>query len=236
MEAIILAGGLGTRLRCTVKDRPKPMADINGAPFLRYLVEYLSNSDINKIILSIGYKHSVIKAYFGSKYKDLYIDYVIEKEPLGTGGAIREALKLIKTDNLFIINGDTFFNVSLKELFNFHSSKNSLLTISLKKMNKFDRYGTVIIESDRVIGFKEKSYMETGYINGGIYAVNKDIGRYLDGYDSNFSFETDFLQKKYNALRIYGFISDGYFIDIGTPGDYIKAQKELKSIFGGIVG
>ncbi|MFX0195930.1 MAG: sugar phosphate nucleotidyltransferase, partial [Candidatus Hodarchaeota archaeon] len=108
-ETIILAGGSGTRLQKVVQDVPKPMADINGSPFLEYLLCYLNKQEIKKVILSVGYKYRVIQDYFGTEYKDLVLEYSIEKEPLGTGGGIKKALNLVKSDDVYIINGDTFF-------------------------------------------------------------------------------------------------------------------------------
>lgn len=234
-EAIILAGGAGTRLQGVVKNVPKPMADIKGRPFLCYVMDYLLEHDINRILFSVGYKHEIIRDYFGSRYKNLEIEYVVENEPLGTGGAIKKAMEFVREDDFLILNGDTFFNVDLKKLFLFHLSNVPTLTLSLKPMNNFDRYGTVIIEGNMVKGFEEKSFRDFGYINGGVYAVNKGICSYLKQYNDNFRFsiEVDFLQKNVNLLKISAFISDGYFIDIGVPEDYEKAQKELDNIFKG---
>jgi len=230
-EAIILAGGFGTRLQSVVKDVPKPMADINGKPFLHYLVCYLLNYGINKILFSVGYKHEIIRDYFSSRYKNIEIDYIVENEPLGTGGALKKAIESVSGDDFLILNGDTFFNIDLIKLSSLHLSKASILTLSLKPMSNFDRYGTVTIEGDRVTGFEEKSFRKFGYINGGVYAVNKEISKYLQRYNDKFSFEVDFLQKNIYNLKFTAFISDGYFIDIGVPEDYKKAQKELGGIF-----
>ena len=125
MEAIILAGGLGTRLQNVVKDIPKPMADINGKPFLKYLLDYLSGYEIEKVILSVGYRHEVIEHYFGKKYKNIELVYAIEEEPLGTGGGILNACSYLDTNLFYLINGDTFFNVNLNELKAFHNIQNA---------------------------------------------------------------------------------------------------------------
>ncbi len=229
MEAIILAGGFGTRLQAVVKDAPKPMADINGRPFLSYLMDYLSNQGINKILLSVGYKYESIKNYFGPKYKNLDIEYVIEDEPLGTGGAIREALNYANGAEVIVLNGDTFFDVDLRRLFFFHHAHDSLLTIAVKPMRNFDRYGTVVLNNDnRVTGFEEKSLKDFGYINGGVCIMKREILDYLKQNGDNFSFEIDFLQRNINNIDSFALISDSYFIDIGIPEDYKKAQQELE--------
>lgn len=237
MEAIILAGGFGTRLQPFVKDVPKPMANINSKPFLSYLMEYLSRQGIKKILLSVGYKHEVIKNHFGIRYKNMDIEYVIENKSLGTGGAVREALKHVQGNEAIVLNGDSFFNVNLGELIDFHRTHDSMLTIAVKPMNNIDRYGTVILEDTRVAGFNEKSSSskDFGYINGGVYVIKKAVLDCLRNNNDVFSFEIDFLQKSINNIAISAFISDGYFIDIGIPEDYEKAQQELKSVSGEVL-
>ncbi len=173
-EAIVLAGGLGTRLRKVVKDVPKPMADINGKPFLEYLLTFLAKQGIEKVILSVGYKYEVIKSYFGNSFSGMELVYSIESEPLGTGGGIRQSLFYVDSEDVFIMNGDTFFEVDLNRLFLFHKEKNSVLSVALKPMKKFDRYGVVKLdENKKIIGFEEKKYYESGLINGGVYLLNK---------------------------------------------------------------
>lgn len=233
MEAIILAGGFGKRLKHVVGDVPKPMADIDGRPFLSYVMDYLSSQGVKKILLSVGYKYEVIKDYFGTKYMGMDIGYVIEEEPLGTGGAILKALKHASEDNVIALNGDTLFIVDLKRMFEFHLSKSAILTIALKPMSNFSRYGSVIVQDDRVRGFEEKSFKGYGYINCGIYAVNKGIMGFLGKYGESFSFEVDFLQKDSEDIRPYAFVSNGYFIDIGIPEDYERAKEELGDILKG---
>lgn len=227
MEAIILAGGTGTRLQSVVKDVPKPMADINGRPFLCYLLDYLSSHDVKRVLLSVGYRHEIIGGYFGSQYKDVAIRYVIEDKPLGTGGALKKAFAVVDGEEFLVLNGDTFFNLNLKEMIDFHSAEGAVLTIAVKPMNDFDRYGTVIIEGRRVVGFEEKTFKHFGYINGGVYVMKKAIAEFFDHDNDVFSFEADFLHKKINDIHSFAFISESYFIDIGIPDDYRNAQKEL---------
>lgn len=173
MEAIVLAGGLGTRLKSLVPNAPKPMAVVGGKPFLEHVLTYLINNGIRKIILSVGYKYEIIKKYFGDSFCGIPIVYSIENEPLGTGGAIFKALSKVDGGSVYIINGDTFFNIDLKKL---KLKNNSKVAIALKEMEKFDRYGCVEIDGKGyVTTFKEKQYSEKGYINGGIYHICTNI-------------------------------------------------------------
>jgi D-glycero-alpha-D-manno-heptose 1-phosphate guanylyltransferase len=220
MEAIILAGGFGTRLKSVVKETPKPMADINGVPFLEILLKFLKKQNIKRVILSVGYKKEYIKNYFKSNFLDLEILYSEETTPLKTGGAIKKALNLANNENIFVLNGDTFFNINLKDMLIKHLAKNADITIALKKMSNFDRYGSVVLKNDKIIQFKEKKFCREGFINGGIYIIKKDL---LKNEKEIFSFE-EYLTQKNN---IYGFISNEYFIDIGIPKDYFKAKKDL---------
>lgn len=234
MEAIILAGGFGSRLRTVVKGIPKPMADINGRPFLSLMMAYLSDQEcIDRILLSVGYKYEVIQDYFGIRYRDLDIEYVIEREPLGTGGAIREAMKRVAGREAAVLNGDTFFKLDLKEMLEFHRAQGSVLTMAVRPEKHFDRYGSVVIEGNRIKRFEEKSFKEFGYINGGVYLVNTGILEYLEQLDNNFSFEGDFLQKNIDTLNCSAFISSGYFIDIGIPEDYERARGEMAQLLKG---
>ncbi|HEH5160813.1 TPA: nucleotidyltransferase family protein [Campylobacter coli] len=214
MQAIVLAGGLGTRLRSVVQDLPKPMAPINGKPFLAFVLEYLKKQGITEIILSVSYKYELIQEYFKDEFHGMKIHYNIEKELLGTGGAIKDALKFVKNE-VYILNGDTFFDIDLKKLV-LNSSK---ICIALKQMQNFDRYGTVNVDEQGIVtSFEEKVFKKQGLINGGIYLLKKDI---FDEFDpeKKFSFE-GFLQGNYKLLKIQTQIFDDYFIDIGVPKDY----------------
>lgn len=225
MEAIILAGGFGTRLQHVVNDVPKPMAPINEVPFLKYIFDQLSKYKVNKIILAVGYKSDVIINYFGNRYKEIDIIYSKEETPLFTGGAIKKALDFCKNKNVFIINGDTYFDINLNDMFDFHVKNKSNLTVAIKEMYNFDRYGTAELKDQQITKFHEKQAKSSGYINGGIYILNKEI---LNKFKlEKFSFEQDFMEKKVSDLLIMGFKSKNYFIDIGVPDDYYKAQKDL---------
>jgi len=227
-EAIILAGGLGTRLSNILPDLPKCMAPINDKPFLEYLLEYLIKENITRVILSVGYKHEIIVNHFGENYKNLEIVYAIETEPLGTGGAIAFASQLTINNNFFVLNGDTFFTANLDELEKFHFKKKSNISIIVRQINDKLRYGTVITDDNyRIIGFKEKQINNDNiYINGGIYMINKNIFSIVN-LDKKFSFEKDLLEKYYSSIPFYALDSKAYFIDIGIPEDYEKAINEI---------
>lgn len=230
-EAIILAGGFGTRLRSVVSDVPKCMALIDGKPFLHYLIEFLQKNGIEHFIFSVGYLHEVIENYLFQNYANLNVTFSLEKEPLGTGGAIQLAAGKTSHKNVLVCNGDTFYKTDLNLLCQFHKQKNATCSLSLKPMNNFDRYGVVELnEDDSIKNFKEKQFYETGFINGGVYALNIP-GFIEEGLPEKFSFEKDYLEKKVRRMEkkpgIFGIVQNHYFIDIGIPEDYEKAQKEL---------
>ncbi|EAH4470919.1 D-glycero-D-manno-heptose 1-phosphate guanosyltransferase [Campylobacter coli] len=222
MQAIVLAGGLGTRLRSVVQDLPKPMAPINGKPFLAFILEYLKKQGITEIILSVSYKYELIQEYCKDEFHGMKIHYNIEKELLGTGGAIKDALKLVKNE-VYVVNGDTFFDIDLKKLV----LNGSKICIALKQMQNFDRYGTVNVDEQGIVtSFEEKVFKKQGLINGGIYLLKKDI---FDEFslEKKFSFE-EFLQENYKSLKIQTQIFDDYFIDIGMPEDYYLFYSKFK--------
>ena len=228
MEAIILVGGFGTRLSTVVSNVPKPMAPINGRPFLEYLLEDLNEKGINRVILAVGYKKEIIKSHFKEKYKNIDIIYSDEDIPLGTGGAIKKALTLAKDENIFIINGDTFFDIDLKKMYQFHKKNSLKLTLAIKEMEKFNRYGSLILDKDKIIKFEEKKYVDKGYINGGIYLINKELLKKEE--KGSFSFEKEILENENLKIEKYGYKSEGYFIDIGIPEDYYKFRQKINNI------
>lgn len=226
-DVIILAGGLGTRLRSVIGEVPKPMALIGDKPFLEYLLDFLNKANVNKIIISVGYKKEDIIDYFGNKYKNIEIIYAEEEQPLGTGGAVLNAIKFVKNDKFFIFNGDTFFEVDLNEMIRFSEKKQADILVALKKLKNAERYGKVKIDEDfKIIEFIEKGSKQEGYINGGVYLVNKTMFEKLT-LPKVFSFEKDFLEKYYKDFRFYGLAFDSYFIDIGVPEDYERAKIEI---------
>jgi len=228
-EAIILAGGFGTRLQAVVNDVPKPMAPINNEPFLNYIFAYLKHYSIEHVVLSTGYLSEKISEYYKNEYKGIKISYTKEVEPLGTGGGIRLALKKCFTDNVLVLNGDSFFDVDLHSYYKQHSLLKSNCSLALRNFNNAARYGTIKLEDTFIIkAFKEKDTIEEpGVINGGVYLLNREL--YLNETATNkvFSIEKDFFEKRINQITIFGFEYHGYFIDIGIPEDYNKAQIDF---------
>ena len=226
-EAIILAGGMGTRLKSVVTEIPKPMAPVGKRPFLAIILDNLSQQGIEHVILSVGYKHEVISEHFGNHYSGIKIDYAVEHEALGTGGAVSLALDQLQSDHFFMMNGDTLFDVDLHVFNEFHDDHQSQISIALKPVSNQNRYGLVQIDSNsRIIKFTEKQAIKQGLINGGIYASSKTFIESLR-LPSKYSWEKEVLEKQTHQARMYGYETDSYFIDIGIPSDYAKAQIEL---------
>lgn len=226
-EAIILAGGLGTRLRDAVPDLPKCMAPVAGRPFLFYVINYLRSQGIEKFIFSLGYKHELIEEYLHAHFGTLTYQTVIEEEPLGTGGAIQLALTKATEKNVVVTNGDTLFKVNIHEAAHFHVHQNAACTLLLKPMQHFERYGVVELGHDNLVNkFNEKQFYTEGTINGGLYILN--VASFLEEeFPDKFSFEKNYLESLYTQRRMYGQVQEGYFIDIGIPEDFQRVQTEL---------
>lgn len=221
MEAIILAGGLGTRLRSVTGEVPKCLAPVDGKPFLQYLLEWLSRYDVTHVVLSVGYLREQVFRFIESRVWPFDISYAIEKEPLGTGGGIRLALRQCRGKQVYVFNGDTFFDIDLNAL-----PFTAPVTLALKPMRDFDRYGAVDWDGDLVTAFHEKKPCAEGLINGGVYALDRSqVDMAL--YPRKFSFEKDFLEPMADLFQVAGRVQDGWFIDIGVPDDYARAQYEL---------
>jgi D-glycero-alpha-D-manno-heptose 1-phosphate guanylyltransferase len=228
-EAVILAGGYGTRLRDVIQDIPKPMALIRSRPFLEYLLAYLEYQGIQKVVLSLGYQSQIIINHFGNRFHSLEVGYSIEDEPLGTGGGILHALKNAQNEALLVVNGDSFFGADLALLYRFHQEKKADLSIALCHLDDTSRYGLVECDdSQQITGFREKSSVSgAGWINGGIYILRKDFfSERTPG--ERFSFEKEYIPAQLPRAAIYGYPAKGYFIDIGTPESFLKAQHEFE--------
>jgi len=229
-EAIILAGGLGTRLRPVVSDLPKCMAPVAGQPFLKHVIRYLLSQGIEKFIFSLGYKHEMVEEFLNDEFPTLHCECSVEQEPLGTGGAIYLACKRTKDENVLVVNGDTLFKADLEKAASFHIKNKADCTLLLKPMQGFDRYGAVELDDDYAVSsFKEKQNFQSADINAGTYML--DVEQFIDkDFPEKFSFEKDYLEKYYGERKIFGVIEDSYFIDIGVPADFQKAQEELRQI------
>lgn len=228
-EAIVLAGGFGTRLQSVVNDVPKPMAPVAGRPFLTYLLDRLGKQGYTHVVLATGYLHEKVESYFGREYLGIAIDYAREMSPLGTGGAIVNALQYCSEESVTVVNGDTLFDVDHEELIEFASTLRTPLAIVLREVPDSGRYGAVEVAADgRITAFKEKDpSVGQGLINGGIYRLQRSL---LAGYavGEPFSFEKEVMQRRYRDERFYAYASGAYFIDIGIPNDYARAQHELQ--------
>ena len=223
-----MAGGLGTRLQGEVPDLPKCMAPVAGHPFLTYVIRHLLSQGIEHMVFSLGYRHEAIEDFLKQHFAYLNYSTSTEDEPLGTGGAIKLALSKTTTRDILIVNGDTLFRVDADDLSDCHMRSQAACTLALKPMVSFDRYGVVEMDEDnRVTSFREKQFEEKGNINGGVYVLNKvDFEKHT--FPKVFSFEKDYLET-HVALSIFtGVIQDKYFIDIGIPVDYQRAQSELQ--------
>jgi D-glycero-alpha-D-manno-heptose 1-phosphate guanylyltransferase len=231
-EAIILAGGLGTRLQSEVPDLPKSLAPVAGKPFLAYLLDYAKKQGISKFIFALGHKSSAIEAFVKQYLPEGSYVFSVEGEPLGTGGAIYQACKQVSTPDAIVLNADTYFGISLLNLSIIHELRKAACTVALKPMNSANRYGSVDVYKQVITAFSEKRQNSSGLINGGVYALS--VPSFLQKtFPRSFSFEKDYLEKEVSSHQIMGMISDAYFIDIGVPEEYQRAQTELVSAVKG---
>jgi D-glycero-alpha-D-manno-heptose 1-phosphate guanylyltransferase len=228
MQAIILVGGLGTRLRAVLRDLPKPMAPIGDKPFLAYLLHYLKKQGITQVVFPVHYLSEKIQTYFQSQYEGITIQYVEEAQPLGTGGAMINALAILREarEPIFVLNGDTFAKLDYQDMLTQHRQNRAALTMALRPVQDCSRYGKVMTEDNRIIAFKEKGESGPGLINAGVYLINPNLFSSFS-LPPRFSFENDFMFSYLEKLSPQAFITDDYFIDIGIPEDYSRAMNEL---------
>jgi D-glycero-alpha-D-manno-heptose 1-phosphate guanylyltransferase len=222
MEAVILAGGFGTRLRQVVSDVPKPMAPVCGRPFLQILLESLAEQRFDHVVLSLGFMAHKVRDYFGSNFDGLRLDYAVEDVPLGTGGALRLALTRCDTDHVHVLNGDTFVGLDFLSLERRWAELRSLVMVALLVDDTY-RFGRLEIKGDRSVAFLGKGVTGPGPINAGCYVLPTDT---LISFPlkRRFSLETDFLAPLAARRGINVFFSSGGFVDIGVPDDYARAQ------------
>jgi NDP-sugar pyrophosphorylase family protein len=229
IDAIILCGGLGRRLRKVVNDRPKCMADINGRPFLNFLIEYLSSYKIKKIILCLGYLAGSVKQYYDKKFQKIKLLFSEEEFPLGTAGAIRNAATLIESNPFLVLNGDSICKVNLFDFLIFHKTKEALVSVVLceaKDIKDTKDFGVVKLDRwQRIVKFCEKPSEVGKLINGGIYLFDKAVLKLIPK-DRNYSLEYDLFWNLYS--RFYGYITHEKLIDIGTPERYKKTKVLLR--------
>jgi len=228
MEAIVLAGGFGTRLKQVVPNLPKPMAPVAGRPFLEILLTSMARKGFRRVVLSLGYMADKVVTHFGDRFAGMELVYEIEQTPLGTGGAVRKAMSRCIADHVFVLNGDTYLDLEVADVEAHWQTHRSPIIVACEVPDTA-RYGRLDADNSRVFGFSEKGVTGSGLINAGCYVLPADI---LDGFalDQPFSLETDFLAKAVKSQRFDLFVSKGHFIDIGVPEDYTRAQTDLAEV------
>ncbi len=231
MEAIVLAGGRGSRLRKVISGLPKPMAPIAGRPFLELLLELLASKGFRRVVLSVGYMADKVTTHFGDCFAGIELAYEIESTPLGTGGAIRQAMGRCNADHVFIFNGDTYLDLEVEHV-EMYWRQHHVPIIVAREVEDTTRYGRLETNRGRVVGFTEKGSAGPGLINAGCYLFPTDVLRdFQEG--AQFSLEEDFLAQRVPRQRFDVFVSNGQFIDIGIPEDYARAKNELAELRGG---
>ena len=229
MEAIVLAGGLGTRLAPKLDGLPKAMAQVAGRPFLEILLSQLNRPGCTRVLLSVGHLHHVIQNHFGTSFHGMRLDYVIENVPLGTGGAIRKALAEAAEKSVLVLNGDTYLDADYAAMMRFHEAQGAGMTMAVTHQADIARYGGVLVNEGRVIAYEEKGRSGPGWINAGVYVLRKEI-QWPPALPQRFSFEMDFLAKEISRLAPAAYRVDGFFLDIGVPEDLDRAQRELTGL------
>lgn len=228
MEAIVLAGGFGTRLRQVVSDVPKPMAPIGGRPFLEILLRSLAQKGFSRVVLSLGFMAAKITSHFGSRFAGLDLAYVVEDAPLGTGGATRLAATACTRDHVFVFNGDTYLDLEVMPLEQQWQARRHPIVVG-RQVPDTTRYGRLVVDGDRITSFAEKGIAGAGLINAGCYVLATDA---LAPFPLNqsFSIETDYLVPEVAHATVDVFVTEGIFIDIGIPEDYARAQTLLEAL------
>lgn len=227
LEVVVLAGGLGTRLRSLVSDRPKPMAEVHGEPFLAHLLRYHSRQGASRFILSIGYLGSQIADFFGGEFEGVPIAYAVENRPLGTGGAVLNSLKYLSSmDPFLLVNGDTFFSVDQHELRKRHLAFDAALTLALFEATESDRFGGVECnEQGQVTKFLVTHAVKGQPANGGAYMVSPEAMLTMSYFETPVSFENTLIPALISSdHRVCAHMQIGSFLDIGLPRDYLVAQ------------
>ncbi len=229
MQAILLAGGLGTRLRSVVNDRPKPMALIREKPFMEYVIRELAAQGIDHIIFAVGYKGSMVEEYFGDGQAfGVHASYAYEESLLGTAGAIKNAAKLMTDQEVFALNADTFYKIDYYRLTEIKKAMDLDMTLVLREVEDVSRYGQAVLTNNRLTGFNEKTDQPIrGTINGGVYLLSRDLIDTIP--EGKVSLEQDMIPRWLaEGRRLGGFVNDGYFIDIGIPQDYYRFMEDVE--------
>jgi D-glycero-alpha-D-manno-heptose 1-phosphate guanylyltransferase len=225
MQAIVLAGGFGTRLRQVVSDVPKPMAPIAGRPFLEILLGSLASKGFTQVVMSVGYMAETISRHFGDEFNGMHLDYAVEENPLGTGGGVRLAMNKVSDDHAFVFNGDTFLDLEVQQLAQLWHSRHRPMIVG-RAVPDTARYGRLLSANGLATGFTEKGVEGPGLINAGCYVLQRgQLDEFAEG--QAFSIEADFLVPAVARGEFDVFETQGLFIDIGVPEDFMRAQTEL---------
>jgi D-glycero-alpha-D-manno-heptose 1-phosphate guanylyltransferase len=207
------------------------MAPVLERPFLEYQLAYLNNWGLQKVVLAVGFKSEIIKKYFRDTYRSLRLEYSVEEEPLGTGGALKMALRKTSSPYVLVMNGDTYFDVNLKRMHSDRLAKEADVIIAMSQVDDIKRFGSLEFDiNKRITAFVEKGKKSgTGYVSGGVYLIRRS---FLEGLDlpQSFSLEKDCFEKYHGKGKMFGMTCTSYFLDIGIPSDYIKAQHDLEGL------
>jgi D-glycero-alpha-D-manno-heptose 1-phosphate guanylyltransferase len=229
MQAIVLAGGFGTRLRGMVPDLPKPLAPVGGRPFLAIVLGQLRDAGFDLAVLSVGYRQELIREAFGDRFDGLFLGYAVETRPLGTGGAIRLAARSCSENDVFVLNGDSYVELDFAAIQRRHREAGTALTVCAVEVADAARYGRLLVEGSWIAGFAEKGSAGPGLINAGVYLMRRDLLETL-ALPEAFSFENEVLTARLAELCPLAYQTSGRFIDIGVPEDYTRAQSMFAPI------
>jgi len=230
MKAIVLCGGRGTRLGDLTKANPKPLLMVAGRPFIAHILDRLTRPGVDELVLAVGFHWTQFRDYVGGDWNGVKVDYSIESSALGTGGAIKKAMTEKNLEEVLVVNGDTVFDIDISAFLSFAKAKEKGISIALRQAEDCSRFGKVLINDEaQITAFGEKGCAGPGLINGGTYYVHQDAMGYIDS--DQFSFENDILQGRHQSTPIYGMVFNDYFIDIGIPIDFYRAQSELKNLY-----
>lgn len=226
-EAIILAGGFGTRLRGVVDDVPKPLAPVAGRPFLAWLLDALAARGLRRVVLATGHLGDQVEAALGQAWQGMTLAYSREPMPLGTGGAIAMAAREVSGNAFFVLNGDTWLELDYSAFANEVAGAGARLGVALAEVPDVSRYGAARLEGNRLTGFDEKGGLGAGSVNAGVYWLRREVLEDLAAA-AVFSFERDVLLPAVSREAVIGYARTRGFIDIGVPDDFRRAQ----AIFG----
>lgn len=224
ISVAILAGGLGTRLRSVVTDRPKVLAPVAGRPYLSHLIEYLAQYAIREVVLLVGHRADEVRAEMGDRHRGVRLLYSMERTPLGTGGAVRLALPLLRAPHVLLLNGDSLCDADLNAFQREQAHRAAEVGMILTRVSDTGRFGRVLLNDDgRVVYFAEKATTGPGWINAGVYLLARHLIAEVPA-DRPLSLERDLMPSWVAADKVWGFASRGSFLDIGTPESYAEAD------------